>query len=71
VNGVVGMGHLGGIVNITFSTFQFTPTGDGKVEDDPVISCRLRMDIACLQQLHAACESKLAELLKPQNGTTH
>lgn len=71
VNSVVGSGHLGGVANITFATFQFTPQNDGTVDSDPVISCRLRMDINCVRQLKDACDYLLAEMLKPNNGTTH
>lgn len=71
VNSVVGSGHLGGVANITFATLQFTPMGDGTVDADPVISCRLRMDINCVKQLREACDYLLSEMLKPNNGTTH
>lgn len=71
VNSVVVSGHLGGIANVTFATFNFTPTGSGDVDADPVISCRLRMDLNCVVQLRDACEYLICEMLKPNNGTTH
>lgn len=71
VNSVVGSGHLAGVANITFATLQFTPQGDGTVDADPAISCRLRMDYGCVKQLKDACEYLIADMLKPGNGTTH
>ena len=71
VNQVIGQGILNGVVNVTFGTFGFTPTNDGKIDPDIVISARLRMDIACAQQLHAALGSILEQALKPANATTH
>jgi len=71
VNAVVGSGHLGGVANITFATFQFTPMGEDKIDADPVISCRLRMDISCVQQLRDVCNVIMEQNLKPSNGTTH
>lgn len=50
VNSVVGRGILNNVVNLSFSTFNFTPT-DEVVDPDPVISCRLRMDKTCAYQL--------------------
>jgi len=70
VNYLAGSGHLHGVANFTFATFNFTPTGDG-VESDPVVSCRLRMDLSCVEQLRDACETIIQQNLKPQNGTTH
>lgn len=71
VNMVTGSGHMTGVANITFATLQFTPQGDGTVDADPVISCRLRMDYNCVVQLKEACEYLIGEMLKPSNGTTH
>lgn len=70
VNSVVGSGHLGSVANVTFATFQFTPSGGTTVDPDPVISCRLRMDLSCLEQLRDTCNDLLSKL-KPGNGTTH
>ena len=71
VNSVIGRGVFGGVANITFSTFQFTPRDDGTVDPDPVISCRLRLDLNCAHQLREACDWIISESLKPANGTTH
>ena len=52
VNSVLGRGLLNGVINLSFATFNWTPTDDGsKVEPDPVVSCRLRMDKICATQL--------------------
>jgi len=71
VNGLSGSGHAFGVANFTFETFRFTPKADGNVDIDPVISCRLRMDMAAVQQLRDACDVILQANLKPSNGTTH
>jgi hypothetical protein len=53
VNMLVGRGTMNGVVNLTFATFNFTPNdAENKVEQDSVISARLRMDIPCARQLH-------------------
>ena len=51
VSMVAGSGVLNGVSNLTFCTANFTPQGDS-IEPDFVISCRLRMDLPCLQQLY-------------------
>jgi hypothetical protein len=68
-NQVVGSGHLNGVANFTLATANFTPSADGKIEPDLVISARLRMDLVTVQQLRDACEAVLA--LASKNGTTH
>lgn len=61
VNTIVGRGTLNGVVNLSFGTFNFTPSDDGKVVDiDPVISCRLRMDKICLKQLRDVADELLS-----------
>lgn len=55
VNTVVGRGFLNGVANFSFGVFNFTPSDDGeRVDVDPTIACRLRMDKACLLQLQKA-----------------
>ena len=71
VNQVAGAGHCNGVANFTFVTAQFTPNDDATVDSDPIISARLRMDLACVQQLRDACDTILQQNLKPANGTTH
>lgn len=71
VNAVGGSGHCNGVANFTFVTAQFTPNDDGTWDADPIISSRLRMDLACVQQLRDACNTILEQNLKPANGTTH
>lgn len=66
VNAVLGIGHLNGVVNITMGTYNFTPQ-DGMKEIDPdlVVSCRLRMDQACAQQLRDLLDAKLNQMAAP------
>lgn len=60
VNTILGRGILNGIINISFSAFNFSPDGNEGIEADPVVACRLRMDRVCLKQLHDVT----ADLLK-------
>lgn len=70
VNDLVGSGHLNGVVNLTFATALFTPK-DGKVDPDLVISARLRMDLYCVQQLHAALGQVIQQNVKPAGAQEH
>ena len=57
VNLVAGRGTFNGVVNLSFATLNFTPnTETGEIESDPVISCRLRMDLVCAKQLLTALQ---------------
>lgn len=71
VNQLVTAGHSNGVANFTFVTARFTPGDGATVDDDYVISSRLRMDLACVQQLRDSCDVILQANLKPTNGTTH
>jgi hypothetical protein len=71
VNHVVGSGHLNGVANITLATANFMPRPDGTVDPELVVSARLRMDMYCAQQLHAALGAILEQNLQPKNGSTH
>jgi len=55
VNTIVGRGSLNNVINLTFGTFNWTPTTNEEgvpiVDPDPVVSARLRMDIVCAKQL--------------------
>jgi hypothetical protein len=64
VNAVVGRGTYNGVVNLSFSTFNFTPDDKGNVELDPVISVRLRMDRACAAQLRDVLNDLFASIEK-------
>ena len=66
VNTVVGRGVLNGVVNISFGTFNFTPTDDGQVNVDPTVSCRLRMDKVCATQLRDVMNELLAAIEKAE-----
>ena len=52
VNVLLGRGVINGVVNLQFGTYQFTPVDDTQIAPDVVVSCRLRMDLECAQQLH-------------------
>jgi hypothetical protein len=62
VNTVLGRGILNGVINISFSTFNFSPDGQDGIEADPVVSARLRMDVPCLKQLHQVCSDLIAAI---------
>lgn len=52
VNSVDGIGFLNGVVNVTMSTYRYTPADGDKVEADSIIAARLRFDLFCAKQLH-------------------
>ena len=58
-NLLVASGVYNGVVNASFASYQFTPTPDGKIDPDPVVTARLRMDIVCAKQLR----DRLIEIL--------
>lgn len=62
VNTVLARGILNGVVNLSFSTFNFSPNGADGIDADPVVSCRLRMDRVCLKQLHEVTGTLLAAI---------
>lgn len=63
VNTVLGRGILNNIVNIQFGTFLFTPNeAADTVELDTGVSCRLRMDRVCAQQLYETLGALLAHV---------
>ena len=66
VNTVVGRGILNGVINLSFATFNFTPTDTGEVDVDPVVTCRLRMDKVCATQLRDVMNSLLADIEKAE-----
>lgn len=67
-NTVIGRGILNGVINLSFSAFNFTPTDDGKQVDlDPVVVCRLRMDKICATQLRNVMNELLATIEKAEN----
>lgn len=72
VNTLAGSGHLHHVVNLTFATAQFTPTPDGNIDPDLIITARLRMDLSCAQQLRDALSAILDQLsTKPENEKSH
>ena len=66
VNTVVGRGILNGVINLSFGVFHFTPTDDGKVDVDPAIACRLRMDKICATQLRDVMNDLLTVIEKAE-----
>lgn len=67
VNRVLGTGVMHGVINITLGTFNFTPSRDeSRIENDLVVSCRLRLDIAAAAQLREAID-KAFEMMAAQN----
>lgn len=62
-NLVVGQGYMNGVVNITLAAFAFTPDDKTeKVDPDPMIVSRLRMDENCAAQLRDALTSVLQSM---------
>jgi hypothetical protein len=60
VSVVVGSGIYNHVANITFGTLLFSPKDD-VIEPDMVVSCRLRLDLICLQQLY----EQIGQMLNP------
>jgi hypothetical protein len=65
VNSVLVSGFLNGIVNLSFSTAQFIPDGDGKVKPAEILTANLRMDLYCAQQIHDSLANILEQQTKP------
>lgn len=59
VNTVIGRGIFNHVINLSFGVFNFTPADDGKIDLDPVVACRLRMDKNCAVQLRDALNDLL------------
>ena len=58
-NMLVASGIYNNNVNLTLATFRFTPTADGKVDPDPVVTANLRIDLGCARQIR----DRLTDLL--------
>lgn len=61
VNTVVNRGIFNDIVNLNLGVFNFTPAEDNTIDFDPVINCRLRMDMACAEQLRNTLDTLLQQ----------
>jgi hypothetical protein len=61
-NTVPAVGYFNGVVNVTLAAFQFTPTDDGKIDPDPAITGRLRMDEACAVALRDSINNILSAM---------
>jgi hypothetical protein len=69
VNTVINQGVLNGVINVNLGVFQFSPSEDGeKIEADPAVACRLRMDKVCAMQLHNAIGGILAKIESDQSA---
>ena len=66
-NVVVGRGVFNSVVNISLAALQFSPTEDGKVDSDPAITCRLRMDLPCARQLRDTLDDLLTRIEKTEH----
>lgn len=64
VSDIASSGYGNGVVNMTFVTARFTPTGTEKDDliPDLIISNRLRMDMYCAQRLY----EQLDHIIKTQ-----
>ena len=78
-NLVLARGIYNNVVNLTLGAYQFEPDADGaKIEPDPVVTCRLRMDTGCVLQMRDALndllksieDAKANELHPAMNGGT-
>lgn len=69
VNTVIGRGIFNHVINLSFGVFNFTPSeADGKIDLDPVVACRLRMDKACAVQLRNALNDLLTLVEEAEAG---
>jgi len=64
VNELAGSGFLNGVVNLTFSTAQFTPI-ENVVALDRVVASRIRMDLTCAMELRNALDRIISESTAP------
>ncbi len=64
VNTVIGSGSLNDVYNLSFATALFSLKGEA-IDPDLVVSCRLRMDRVCLEQLYA----QIGSMLHPQSSS--
>jgi hypothetical protein len=70
-NQVVASGYFNAVANFTLAVARFSPRPDNTVDPDLVVCARLRMDLACAQQLHEQLGKILEQNLQPKNGTSH
>lgn len=70
VNTVIGRGVLNGVINLSFSTFNFTPNDEGQVDLDPAVTVRLRMDRVCALQLRDVMNDLLTSIEKAEHENT-
>jgi hypothetical protein len=70
INQIASHGCLNGVVNFTFATALFTPSGDNKtVDPDIIVTCRLRMDLYCAMQLRRVLDRIIEQNTKEPEKT--
>jgi len=63
VNRVMARGCWAGVANVTLGTFNFTPFREGpNVDEDLVVSCRLRLDMLAVKELRDALDWVIAKM---------
>jgi hypothetical protein len=65
INTVLGAGRLNGVVNVQLGTALFSLVDEGKIDNDVVVSCRLRMDIQCATLLRNTLDSVINNMNAP------
>ena len=60
VNAVVGRGVLNGVINVQLGVLTFEADDAGKISNELVTACRLRMDSTCAEQLRDHLNAVLA-----------
>lgn len=61
-----GGGTLNSVINFTLCVNQFTPTYDRKVDGDPIIAARLRIDLDTAIALRNFLHSQIELLATPK-----
>jgi hypothetical protein len=71
-NMVVVRGVFNNVINITLGAYQFSPSEDGAtIENDLVVTARLRLDKGCAKMLHEALGGLLADVEKAEAALVH
>lgn len=65
-NVVISRGILDHVVNVTLGAFQFTPTNEGKIDNDLVVTSRLRLSKGCAKQLRDCLDDLLTAVDKAE-----
>lgn len=62
-----GGGLVNGVINITLLVSRFTPTFEGKTDNDVIVASRLRIDIHTAKAMRDFIQSQLDLLAAPQD----